>query len=495
MPKRPLLALLAAAAVLAVVIGIAASSDSHRAPRDLGPDVVRFGVNQERSDARGYVFDIEQVRTYSIEIDEAEFERLQQNPRAEQYVRARIRLDDELWEDVGVRYKGFYGLLFTCFDERGAQLCEKLAYKVKFNEYEPRQRFFGMKRLNFHPMKDDEAQMREVFTYQLFRDAGVAAPRAVFARLKLNGEPLGLFTLTEDIDDRFMADRFDDGGAGVLYKEVWPTSSRTALHLAEIEGMVGVNASAQGAPDLPENARLPVDLAEAVARNPNDRPVTGFVDFARELLAHEDDPAARLAALERRLSDIDDFWAYLAVDRLTDNWDGIVAWYCVPECQNHNYFWYEESRGGGFTLIPWDVEHSWRDPSPIRTYFGMPDWDDLHRSCRLRKVFWDLDAIAPFCDPLIGAAVTQGWAEYIAASRTLLEQLYPLERLHQRIDELAAIVEPHVIEDQAGPGERTWRAAVELLHSEVEARFTYIADKIAEWDAQQSDALQGDDDA
>ena len=65
------------------------------------------------------------------------------------------------------------------------------------------------------------------------------------------------------------------------------------------------------------------------------------MEFARELLAHEDDPAARLAALERRLSDIDDFWAYLAVDRLTDNWDGIVAWYCVPECQNHNYFWYE----------------------------------------------------------------------------------------------------------------------------------------------------------
>ena len=58
-----------------------------------------------------------------------------------------------------------------------------------------------------------------------------------------------------------MADRFDDGGAGVLYKEVWPTSSRTALHLAEIEGKVGVNASAQGAPDLAENARLPVDLA------------------------------------------------------------------------------------------------------------------------------------------------------------------------------------------------------------------------------------------
>ncbi len=485
-PARVFLALLAAAAVFAAVIGIAASSGSTQPPPDLGADVVRFGVNQERSDPRGYVFDIEQVRTYSIEIDEAEFARLQRDPRAEQYVRARIRLDGELWEEVGLRYKGFFGVLFSCFDQRGNQVCPKLAYKVKFNEYRPRQRFYGMKRINFHPMKDDAAQMREVLTYQLFRDAGVAAPRAVYARLELNGKPLGLFTLTEDIDDRFTASRFNDGGAGVLYKEIWPTSSPTAFELAQFEGRVGVNAAAQGAGGGAENARLPLGLAEAVARNPNNLPATGFLEFAADLLAYEGDPAGRLRALERNLADSTAFWAYLAVDRLTDNWDGIVAWYCVPECQNHNYFWYEDSRSGRFTLIPWDVEHSWRDPSPIRTYYGMPDWDDLHRSCRTRKVFWDLDAVAPFCDPLIEAAVREGWSEYIAASRTLLHELFPLERLQRRIDELAALIEPHVLADEFGPGEWAWREAVGLLHSEVEARFIYIADKIAAWDAEQN---------
>ena len=496
MNRRIVLALLAAAAVLAAAVGIAASNDSLPPPPDLAADTVRFGVNQARSDPRGYVFDLEQVRTYSIRIDDAEFKRLQANPRAEQYVRASIRLGDQLWDNIGLRYKGFFGILFTCFDERGNQLCPKLAYKVKFNEYEPRQRFYGMKRLNFHPMKDDTAQMREVLSYELFREFGVAAPRSVYARLELNGKPLGLFTLTEDIDDRFTADRFTDGGAGLLYKEVWPTSSRTALDVAELEGRVGVNAAAASsagpANAAPTNIRLPDSLAEAVARNPNNLPATGFLNFAADLLAHEDDPAARLAALERNLADLDAFWRYLAVDRLIDNWDGIVAFYCVPECQNHNYFWYQNSRNGRFTLIPWDLEQSWRDPSPIRTYFDMPDWDDLHRSCRTRKVFWNLDAVAPFCDPLIGAAVRAGWDEYIAASRALLERLYPLERLHQRIDELAALIEPHVRSDEYGPGEREWRRGVELLHSEIEARFIYIADKIAAWDARRGEA---DDDA
>ena len=490
--RRALLALLVAAALLAAAIGVAATDDSLPPPPDLAADAARFGVNQTRSDPRGYVFDLEQVRTYSIEMAPAELERLRANPRAEQYVRASLRLDGEVWADVGVRYKGFFGLLFTCFDERGRQLCPKLAYKIKFNEYEQRQRFYGMKRLNFHPMKDDAAQMREVLSYELFREFGVIAPRSVYARLELNGEPLGLFTLTEDIDDRFMADRFSDGGEGVLYKEVWPTSSRTALDLAELQGRVGVTASAEPANAGPANARLPAGLTEAVARNPNDLPATGFLDFADDLLGYEDDDAGRLAALGRNLTDIDAFWRYLAVDRLIDNWDGIVAWYCVPQCQNHNYFWYENSRSGRFTLIPWDLEQSWRDPSPIRTFYDMPDWDDLHRSCRTRKVFWELDAVAPFCDPLIGAASRAGRSEYIAASRELLEELYPLDRLRQRIDELAAIIEPHVMVDEFGPGEREWRRAVELLHSEVEARFTYIADKIAAWDAEQQGA---DDDA
>lgn len=498
MSARIILALLAAAAVLAAAIGIAASSES-KPPMILdadGEELLPPGINRARSDPRGYVFDLSQVRTYSIEIEQSEFERLQATARQEQYVRARIRLGDEQWEDVGLRYKGFFGLLFTCFDEQGNQLCEKLAYKVKFNEFAPAQRFYGMKRINFHPMKDDAAQMREVLSYQLFREAGVAAPRSVFARLELNGEPLGLFTLTEDIDDRFMADRFADGGAGVLYKEVWPTSSSTALELVKFQASSAGAASARSADAQaggagPTNVRLPAGLAEAVARNPNDLPATAFLRFAEALLEHENDPAARLDALAEQLADIDRFWAYMAVDRLIDNWDGIVAWYCVPECQNHNYFWYEDALSGRFTLIPWDLEHSWRDPSPIRTYYDMPDWDDLHRSCRLRTVFWNLNARAPFCDPLIGAAVRAGWDEYIAASRTLLEEQWPLERLHQRIDELADLIGPHVRADEFGPGLQAWREAVALLHQEVEGRFAYIAEKIAAWDAKRSSSSDG----
>ena len=183
-----------------------------------------------------------------------------------------------------------------------------------------------------------------------------------------------------------------------------------------------------------------------------------------------------------RMQESDDLFNYLAADRLSDNWDGIVAWYCVPECGNHNYFWYQDALSGGFTLIPWDLENSWRAPSPIRTYFDMPDWDDLHRSCRERPVFLDIPALAPHCDPLIHATATLGWERYIEASRELMRETISLELMHERVDRLSDLLEEHVRVDTNGPGHATWSGAVNRLYGEIDERWEYVDAKIEAWD-------------
>jgi len=101
----------------------------------------------------------------------------------------------------------------------------------------------------------------------------------------------------------------------------------------------------------------------------------------------------------------------------------------------------------------------------------------------LRKVFWDIDARAPHCDAVIHALATQGWERYIEASRELMEQVVTLEEMHARVDAITELIEPHVLADENGPGEIQWRAAVRLLHDEIDDRWQYIADKIAAWDA------------
>ena len=454
MNGRIVLGFTLAAAVIALAVLVATVGVSQE-PREASVAAARtIGVDQQRADPFDIVFDRDTVRSYRILIDDDAWAQLQSDPTAERYVPAAVDIDCERYEPVGVRYKGFFGVLRACF-VGGRQVCPKLSWKLKFNEYEPSLRFHGLKRLNFHAMGGDEAQMREVLTYEVFRDAGVVAPRSVYARLELNGKPLGLFTLTEDIDDVFVRDRFRDRGRGILYKEVWPGNTDALW---------------------PHQAAL----ADAIVRGKKDP--DGMIRFTEAVNAAETDEA-RFQALLPQLQDEVDIFNYLAADRLTDNWDGIVGWYCVPECLNHNYFWYQDGVSGGFTLIPWDVEHTWRGVSPIREYYGMPDWDDLHRSCRMRKVFWDLDARAPHCDPILRTLAAQGWERYIDASRRLMRETISLEIMHQRVERLADLIDPHIAADANGPGYGAWRAAVDSLHAEIDERWRYIDDKIRAWDA------------
>ena len=446
------LVLAVALIVAAVVFATAADSPAPRVPSQAAEATI--GVDQQRSDPFGVVFDQSNVRTYNILISDEQFAKLNADPTAELYVQAAVEIDGRRYDPVGIRYKGFFGMLRFCFED-GRQTCAKLSWKLKFNHFDPTLRYHGLKRLNFHSMNSDETQMREVLSYQVFRDAGVPAPRAVHALLQLNGESLGLFALVEDIDDRFIADRFRDRGRGVLYKEIWPGNIESLWVFQE-------------------------NLEDAIARGPLD--ASGMETFSESFAAATTNEE-RFRILTEQMQDQDELFSYLAADRLSDNWDGIVAWYCVPECGNHNYFWYQDALSGRYTLIPWDLEHTWRSPSPIRTYFRMPDWDDLHRSCRRRAVFLDIPALAPFCDPMINAMVTLGWERYIEASRDLMRETISLELMHERVDRLSKLLEQHVQADAKGPGYQVWRENVGRLHEEIDERWEYIDAKIEAWDA------------
>ena len=446
------LALAAALIVAAVVFATAADSPSPRVPSEAAEATI--GVDQQRSDPFGVVFDQSTVRTYNILISDEEFAKLKADPTAEVYVQAAVEIDGRRYEPIGVRYKGFFGMLRFCFQD-GRQTCDKLSWKLKFNHFDPALRFQGLKRLNFHSMNSDETQMREVLSYEVFRDAGVTAPRAVHALLELNGESLGLYALVEDIDDRFIADRFRDRGRGVLYKEIWPGNIESLWVFQE-------------------------NLEDAIARGPLD--ASGMESFS-EAFATAETNEQRFEILTEQMQDEDGLFNYLAADRLSDNWDGIVAWYCVPECGNHNYFWYQDGLSGRYTLIPWDLEHTWRSPSPIRTYFQMPDWDDVHRSCRQRAVFLDIPALAPHCDLMIETMVTLGWEQYIEASRELMRETLSLELMHERVDRLSTLLDEHVRADEKGPGYAVWQENVRRLYEEIGERWEYIDAKIEAWDA------------
>ena len=77
-------------------------------------------------------------------------------------------------------------------------------------------------------MAADPSKLRERLGYSLFREMDIVAPRAVHARVYINGEYHGLFAAVEQVDGRFTANRFPNDGDGNLYKQLWPTAQVTA---------------------------------------------------------------------------------------------------------------------------------------------------------------------------------------------------------------------------------------------------------------------------
>lgn len=378
-----------------------------------------------------WVFDPSAVHVYQLSLDPERWAALQRDARDEQYTEADLSAAGRSLGRVGLRFKGGLGTLVSCFDDDGTPRCEKLSMKLKFDEYLPEQRFFGLKRLNFNSMLFEDTLMHERLAYRVYREMGVVAPRSAHARLIINGEDWGLFSLVEDIDGRFTDQHFA-GGDGNLYKEAWPGNADDAL------------------------------LSSALQTNEDVAEHSGFRQFQADLLAA---PAAELPAVAERYLDVDALLAYLAVDQSITNWDGVTAFFCNGDsCENHNYYWYQDEAAPRFTLIPWDLDNTF-EASPL---VGVPALFEAPADCAQRFEAMGRTLRAPACDRLLQALVAAGDGRYVAQLDRLLEGPFAPGTIEGWIDEIEAQLAPEVLTDARGPDPSTFEAAVGRLRGALE---------------------------
>ena len=434
-----------AALIAAVFLAFGASESGKRVRFDTVSDLLEGQFNALTVATSEVVFDESKVHTYSLSVTPSDWNWLNDNPLLEEYVPAALEFQGRTYENVAIRYKGFFGNLRFCFDEKGNRTCEKLSLKLKFSEYDSSGRFFGLQRLNFHSMEADPTKMHDALGYGLFREAGVPAPRTAYARVLVNGELFGLFAVVEQIDEEFIRNAFPDAGQGTLYKEIWPEHLSIEPYAAAV--VTG-----------------PADEAEAMVR------------FAQAVQSAGDD---EFVDVLESWTELPTFVRYLAADRLMDNFDGIVAWYCPPNqsCFNHNYFWYEEAFSDRVWLIPWDLDHIFEYPSPIRTYYRMPDWNGSS-SCKKIPVFFGIQGRPPACDRFIRQLGTLLWDDYAAASHELLDGPFATDRIEARIDTLEDLLRDAVAEDPTSLSVAQWEDAVEGLREAAASIRTDIERKI-----------------
>ena len=351
------------------------------------PTINPNGNEQYLNLSSDFIFDQNELRTFELKLTEKDLEKIDSDPTAEQYVEGMLIFEGDTISPVGIRYKGSVGAWVGCvdgpnlFEPSGKKICTKLSTKVKINWKGRDERFYGLKKLQFHAQNLDKSHLRERLGYWLFKTMGVETSRSVHARLVINGEFSGLYALTEQIDGAFTDYHFDDKD-GNLYKEVWP------LYM-------------NGEPMNPQT------LISALKTNEDDNPSAVIISgFADKLSNAEKSDIPNIIS---EYMDINKIISLAVVDRTIRHDDGFLHWYCDEGgCSSHNFYWYEEPNKKKVNLIPWDLDNAFENiikhANPVTPIAD--EWGQITNNCNpFPYGDFGLYQWSASCDKLTG-----GWA-------------------------------------------------------------------------------------
>jgi spore coat protein H len=247
---------------------------------------------------------------------------------------ATLTYNSKTWTQVGVRWKGHASL-------KGAYLngVRKLSMKVKFDAFEDshpellNQRFYGFSGFGLANGYKDPSLIRDKTAADIFRAAGVPAPRESFAAVYVDiGKGpfyMGLYTIIEEPENRMLSDQIGDD-SGNLYKP-WGDAARWR--------------------SLSEIGESEIETYFEKANNETTTDWSDVVAAIKALHADRTDAATWRANLER-VFDVQSFLKVIAVNQTIVNWDSYG-------CMHHNYLVYANPLNDKrLTWLPWDLNES-----------------------------------------------------------------------------------------------------------------------------------------
>jgi len=317
------------------------------------------------------------------------------------WAHADFTIDGKSFQDVGVRYKGNGTYA-------GGAGQNKISMKVNLNKYVKGQKLASVTTVNLANNITDAGWMNEELAYRLFRDAGVPAPRSAYAKVyvtvtgKVARHYMGLYSLIEEVDDRFVQDRFgSEKKSGALLKPV-PISLFTYMS----DKWADYNQTYDPKDDLtPAQEERVIGFCKIVTSGTDQ-------EFAAKLPEYVD---------------LDNFARFIAVDVWLTDLDGILN-------VGQNYYAYMDPKDGKFRFIAWDHDHSFgqmgRASVPqIENFSINHPWGSRNRF--LERVF----AVPAFRDL------------YLAKMREFSTTIFQPARIFAQVDDLAPAIRPAISEE------------------------------------------------
>ena len=310
--------------------------------------------------------------------------------------------------------------------------------KIKLNHIDKEGGIEGLRNLTLNNNKQDTGLVSQFMGYALFNAIGSPAPRCAYAKVTVNGKNLGIYSHVETIRPPLLRRAFGNS-KGPLY-----------------EGTVV---------DFYENWENSFEHKRG-----DDTRGRAHINALIDLLA---DPKATEADIGA-LVDLDSFYRFWATEGLVGFWDGYSG-------NKNNFFVYLNPEDNKFHFIPWGMDSIFT---------------------KMSKLEFMNDRRAPISvktQGLIAYRLYQlesGRKRYAEVLTEILEEHWNASEMLAALDEIAVMVEPHlvsaqrVIEEEWDRGGRRWGSSKKpTFESELEAARDFIRNRKSDILAEIADGM------
>lgn len=348
MPRLPLFGAL----LVALAVGVITATPAAQAPP---------------ADAAAPLFNDTALEDLRLLINSRDWETLKGTFQSNAYYPADFQWHEAVVRNVGIRSRG-----------NGSRSGVKPGLRIDFDRYSTKQKFLGLKSVVLRNNTQDPSHLHERLSMLFFARMGIPAPREFHARLFINNDYAGLYTIVEALDHSFLTRTFGED-EGYLFAYNYPPTS--APYYFEYRG-------ADPSQYVPEPFR----------------PETHELDSHPEVIVRMIDtinsaaPGQFRTAIDEFL-DVRAFIRFAAVEAYLAELDGIFG-----EWGMNNFYLYRPPLLNRFTILPWDKSHSFLGGSAMSIWHNIVGVPESTRNRLMTRLLEYPDLRALYLDTLLEAA-------------------------------------------------------------------------------------------
>jgi spore coat protein CotH len=310
-------------------------------------------------------FDDSVVHELRLWINSRDWETLKTNFLSNAYYPADLQWQTTTVRNVGIRSRG-----------NGSRSGFKPGLRVDIDRYSTTQKFLGLKSFVLRNNTQDPSQLHEFLSMLFFRRMGLPAPREAFARLFVNNQYSGLYTIVEAVDKSFLTRQFGEND-GYLFDYDYPADA--APFYFEDRGRAP--ATYVPLPFKPETHET------------NPRPEV-IADMVR---AVNESSAAVFRGAVAEFIDLAHFIRYVATEVFLADQDGFLGNWGM-----NNFFMYRPDFSTQFKLIVWDKSQAF-DGLAYPIWHNISDVPDVNRNRLMARALEYSDLRDLYLDTLLEA--------------------------------------------------------------------------------------------